>query len=204
MLDTKMCLGYAVAGVGGTMLARISYTIVDSPLDRLLVAGTERGVCAIALGSRSAELVDALFRRYARAEVERDDAALTARVRRVLAALRGEDGLHDLPLDVEGTPFQQQVWRALRAISRGKTATYADVARAIGRPRAARAVARACAENPVAIAVPCHRVIRSDGDLGGYRWGIERKRWLLAAEGALPAGGAVASRQGVIAPAGHG
>lgn len=138
----------------------------SSPVGRLLVASTERGLCAVELGDSKKELLRRLRSRFPNATVTLDGKAPS------LAA----------PLDAGGTPFQRLVWKALRAIPSGRTKTYAEVARAIGRPGAARAVARACATNPVALIVPCHRVVGSGGDLRGYRWGVERKRRLLALE----------------------
>jgi len=166
---------------GGEGLA-IAYTIVDSPLGRLLVAATARGICAIAMGSRDDELTSALAREYPAAAIAAGSSALTPWVEQVVGHLEGRLPRLDLPLDVRATAFQWQVWQALAAIPYGQTRTYADVARAIGRPRAARAVARACATNPVALAIPCHRVVPGDGGGGGYRWGSARKRTLLEKE----------------------
>jgi AraC family transcriptional regulator of adaptative response/methylated-DNA-[protein]-cysteine methyltransferase len=152
----------------------IRYTIAPSPLGRLLVAATDRGVCGVSLGGGASWLRS----EYPRAEIRRDDAGM----RRWLRLLRGGTPRRDLPLDVQATAFQRRVWDELRKIPRGTTRTYSEVARRIGRPRAARAVARACATNPVALAVPCHRVVRADGGAGGYRWGLGRKRLLLEKE----------------------
>jgi AraC family transcriptional regulator of adaptative response/methylated-DNA-[protein]-cysteine methyltransferase len=116
------------------------------------------------------------------AELHRDDAAMRQYVEPLLAAIRGESTTVDLPLDIRATAFQKKVWEALRQIPAGETRSYTEVARQIGEPRAVRAVARACATNPVAVAVPCHRVVRSDGDISGYRWGVERKKKLLSNE----------------------
>ena len=161
----------------------IRFAIVPSPLGQLLVAATARGVCAVSLGSTEAELERRVRAEFPRAVVERDaDGTLAELARRVVAHIRGEGSAHDLPLDVRGTAFQQQVWRALLAIPYGETRSYAEVAAAIGRPTATRAVARACATNPVAIVIPCHRVVRSDGGLGGYAGGVERKERLLEME----------------------
>jgi len=164
----------------------IGYTIVDSPsplsLGRLLVAATTRGVRAVRLGRSDAALEAELAREYPHAELRRDGASLAAWVNTLLRHLAGHAARLDLPLDVEATEFQQRVWQALRAIPYGETRSYGAVAEAIGQPGAARAVARACAANPVALVIPCHRVVRGDGDPGGYRWGVARKRLLLEQE----------------------
>jgi AraC family transcriptional regulator of adaptative response/methylated-DNA-[protein]-cysteine methyltransferase len=172
---------------------RIGYTVVASPLGRLLVAATERGICAVSLGDQDVALEDALRREYPNAEIERADSGLNGWVLAILRHLRGEQPCLDLPLDVQATAFQWRVWQELRAIPAGKTLSYGAIAQALGQPTAARAVARACATNPAAIAIPCHRVVREDGDLGGYRWGLERKRSLLAQEQAMAASGAGAA-----------
>ncbi|MCH9013467.1 MAG: bifunctional DNA-binding transcriptional regulator/O6-methylguanine-DNA methyltransferase Ada [Proteobacteria bacterium] len=168
--------------------ARIGYTIAASPLDRLLVGATARGVCALYLGGDDGALEAALDAEYPAADITRDDAGLGPWVDAVLAHLEGRAPDLDLPLDVRATAFQRQVWEALRAIPYGETRSYGEVARAIGRPTAARAVARACATNRVSVVVPCHRVVRGDGGLGGYRWGTERKKALLAKERATVGG----------------
>ena len=160
----------------------IKYTIVDSPLGRLLVGATPRGVCAVAMGVSDAELTGALAREYPSASISADLGALARWTSAILAHLAGRAPRIDLPLDVQATSFQWQVWEALRAIPYGETRTYSEVAAAVGRPRAVRAVARACATNPVALAIPCHRVVASAGGLSGYRWGVDRKRALLASE----------------------
>jgi len=160
----------------------IQYAIVDSPLGRLLVASTSRGVCAVAMGSSDAELERALAREYPAATIAIDKGALSAWTTAVLAHISGRQPRLDLPLDVQATAFQWQVWQALAAIPYGETRTYGQVAAAIGRPRAVRAVARACATNPVALAIPCHRVVSADGSTGGYRWGAGRKKTLLQRE----------------------
>jgi AraC family transcriptional regulator, regulatory protein of adaptative response / methylated-DNA-[protein]-cysteine methyltransferase len=173
----------AVYRRGGHGLS-IRFAIVPSPLGRLLIAATERGVCTVTLGDTEEQLERRLRAEFPRAVVERDDGSLAALAGRVVAHIRGDGPAHDLPLDVRGTAFQQQVWRALLAIPYGETRSYAQVAAAIGRPTATRAVARACATNPVAVVIPCHRVVRSDGGLGGYAGGVERKERLLEVEGA--------------------
>jgi AraC family transcriptional regulator, regulatory protein of adaptative response / methylated-DNA-[protein]-cysteine methyltransferase len=160
----------------------IRYTIVDSPLGRLLVGATTKGVCAVAMGASDAELQCALAREYPAAAIARDEGALAGWTRQILAHLDGKRPRLDLPLDVQATAFQWQVWQALASIPYGETRTYSEVAAAIGRPRAVRAVARACATNPVALAIPCHRVVASSGETAGYRWGAARKKALLSRE----------------------
>ena len=160
----------------------LAYTIVDSPLGRMLVAATEKGVSAVYVADDGERLERELRDEYPAARVRRDDGALAARVRPILAHLAGSRGGIDLPLDVEATAFQWRVWQELGCIPAGETRTYGDVARSIGRPTSARAVARACATNPVAIVVPCHRVVGTGGRLTGYRWGVERKKKLLEIE----------------------
>jgi AraC family transcriptional regulator of adaptative response/methylated-DNA-[protein]-cysteine methyltransferase len=160
----------------------IAFSTADSPVGRLLVAQTERGICSVSLGEDDAELEAALRNEYPRATVRRDDAALFPSIDAVLAHLRERQPLVSLPLDVPATPFQQQVWHALREIPAGERRTYSQIAASLGAPNAARAVASACAANRVALVIPCHRVIRANGDPGGYRWGRERKQALLAAE----------------------
>ena len=160
----------------------IQFAMVPSPLGRMLVAATSRGLCAVRFGESATELERGLHEEFGAAEIHRDDAALLDYVQALLANLRGENTTIDLPLDVRATAFQKKVWDELRRIPRGETRSYGEVAHAIGDDKAVRAVARACASNPVAIAVPCHRVVRSDGDISGYRWGIERKKKLLEQE----------------------
>lgn len=163
----------------------ITFGIAPTPLGRILVAATERGLCAVRFGENATELERDLRTEFHAANLHRDDAALRRYIEPLMASLRGENAIIDLPLDLRATAFQKRVWEALRRIPRGETRSYAQVAREIGKPKAVRAVAHACASNPVAIAVPCHRVVRSDGDLAGYRWGIERKKKLLQSERAV-------------------
>jgi AraC family transcriptional regulator of adaptative response/methylated-DNA-[protein]-cysteine methyltransferase len=160
----------------------ISYTIVDSPLGRLLVAATEKGVSSVCLGDDDEMLEAALRDEYPAAEIERDGEDLTEQVNAILNHLRGQQPHLDLPIDVQATAFQWRVWQELLMIPYGETRSYGEIARALGDARAARAVAQACATNPVAIVIPCHRVVRNDGISGGYRWGAERKHRLLAQE----------------------
>ena len=164
----------------------VRYAIVDCTLGRLLVAATPRGVCAVAMGESDASLRRALADEYPAAAVTKDSGALGRWTRQSVGHLAGRQPRLDLPLDVQATAFQWQVWRALAEIPRGETRSYTEVAASIGRPTAARAVARACATNPVALAIPCHRVVPSAGGVGGYRWGPSRKKALLAAEGKMP------------------
>lgn len=161
---------------------RIRYTTFPSPLGRVLLAATDRGVCAASLGAEEAELVAELAREFPGARLERAETELAPWARAVAAHLEGTEPHPDVPLDLEGTAFQRRVWQALREIPYGETRSYADVAEAIGRPTAARAVARACATNRVALLVPCHRVVPQSGGEGGYRWDPARKRQLLALE----------------------
>lgn len=169
---------YRAGGAG----QRIRYGVAQSALGWLLVAMTERGVCAIELGDSCDALRESLARRFDRAALVPDDAAVRASLSAVLRFIGDPRATIDLPLDIAGTAFQRRVWRALREIPAGETATYAQLAQRIGEPRAVRAVASACGANPVALAVPCHRAIRSDGGEGGYRWGVGRKRELLRKE----------------------
>ncbi|HEU4390258.1 MAG TPA: bifunctional DNA-binding transcriptional regulator/O6-methylguanine-DNA methyltransferase Ada [Blastocatellia bacterium] len=161
---------------------KVAFTITASPLNRLLVAATEKGICAVSLGDSDSLLVQTLEREFPKAEIRRDDRGLGRLVRFVLQSIENNRVNETLPLDVGGTAFQRRVWAALQQIPRGSTASYEDVARTIKRPGAARAVARACATNRVAVLIPCHRVVRRDGNLGGYRWGADRKRALLERE----------------------
>ncbi|MGH2532142.1 MAG: bifunctional DNA-binding transcriptional regulator/O6-methylguanine-DNA methyltransferase Ada [Thermomicrobiales bacterium] len=174
---------YRQGGVGES----ISFTIVDSPFGRMLVAATARGVCAVQFGDADEALTAMLRREFPAAAIHRDDGVAGAWVQAVVDRVSGTHPHLDIPLDVRATAFQRRVWDALRTIPIGATRTYGEVAQAIGQPDAARAVARACAENPVAVVVPCHRVVRADGGPGGYRWGVERKQALLAQEQALAA-----------------
>jgi AraC family transcriptional regulator, regulatory protein of adaptative response / methylated-DNA-[protein]-cysteine methyltransferase len=171
----------ATYGKGGAGM-KIDYAIAECPLGRLLVASTERGICSVTLGDRDEELLEKLQAEYPKAEIEPAEARLREQVQTLLSYLEGEMPHPALPLDAQGTAFQKRVWEELRQIPAGDTASYGEIARRIGQPSATRAVARACATNPVAIVTPCHRVIRENGELGGYRWGIERKRRLLEME----------------------
>jgi len=160
----------------------IGYSTVSSPLGQVLVAATADGVCAVKLGDSETTLVRDLRREYPSAEIHADQQPRTAWVKAILQHLRGHEPSLDLPIDVQATAFQWKVWRALQRIPYGETREYAEVAQMIGQPTAARAVARACATNPVCLVVPCHRVVPAAGGTGGYRWGAARKARILAAE----------------------
>jgi AraC family transcriptional regulator, regulatory protein of adaptative response / methylated-DNA-[protein]-cysteine methyltransferase len=173
---------YRKGGVG----MKIDYTIANSSLGKVLVGATERGVSAVYLGDNEARLVAELRKEYPRAELAPATESRERWVGEIVARIAGRQPQLDLPLDLQATAFQRRVWQELQKIPRGRTRTYSQVARAMGNPRAVRAVARACATNPVSILVPCHRVIREDGKLAGYRWGLERKEELLAQERRAP------------------
>jgi AraC family transcriptional regulator, regulatory protein of adaptative response / methylated-DNA-[protein]-cysteine methyltransferase len=160
----------------------ITYTIAECPLGRLLVAYTSRGISAVSLGEDDSRLTAALREEYPHAEIRRAPGQHSEWVRAIVRNLAGQNSRLDLPTDVIATAFQRRVWEALRAIPCGATRTYSELARALGDPKATRAVARACATNPTSIVVPCHRVVRKDGSLGGYRWGLKRKEQLLRQE----------------------
>jgi AraC family transcriptional regulator of adaptative response/methylated-DNA-[protein]-cysteine methyltransferase len=189
--------------------ARIRYAVVASPAGRLLVAATERGICAVRLGDDDAALAAGLRDDYPQATIERaaGDDPIGGWVEAIAASVDAAppDGpgkaLAGLPLDVRATAFEWRVWRELQRIPRGATRSYGEVAAAVGAPRGARAVARACAANRLALVIPCHRVVRADGAPSGYRWGAERKSRLLAAEGAPPSAGAPAGGAAAPSPA---
>ncbi len=161
---------------------RIRYAVADSPLGALVVGATDRGVCSISFGDSAETLVEELQKAFPKAELKQMDRELEYAVAAIVAGVKEHPGAISLPMDVRGTAFQQRVWRELQAIPRGETRTYGDIAAAIGSPKSVRAVAGACAANPVAVVVPCHRVVGKDGSLTGYRWGVERKRMLLEVE----------------------
>lgn len=167
----------------GGRAAAIRYGIGQSSLGRVLAAASERGICAIMLGDEDGDLVADLERRFPNAQAIAADPGFQATVDAVVALVEEPAGGIALPLDIRGTAFQRRVWQALQGIPAGETRSYAELARAIGEPRAARAVAGACAANRLAVAIPCHRVIHGDGSVSGYRWGVERKRALLEREG---------------------
>jgi AraC family transcriptional regulator of adaptative response/methylated-DNA-[protein]-cysteine methyltransferase len=162
--------------------AEIGYTVAPSPAGRLLVAGTDRGIAAVYLGDREATLRAELRREFPEARIRRNSKQLSSWVRTIVKHLAGRQPQMELPLDIRATAFQRRVWEALQRIPYGKTRSYSEVARTLGQPKAARAVARACATNPVSVVIPCHRVVREGGGLGGYRWGLARKQALLDAE----------------------
>jgi AraC family transcriptional regulator, regulatory protein of adaptative response / methylated-DNA-[protein]-cysteine methyltransferase len=185
----------ASAGLGMTPGARrrggigqtIRFVTVETPLGWALVAATERGICMTALADDRKSLEASLRQRFSAAKVIAEDGRLKDWADRIVRFITAPDQNLDLPLDIQGTAFQARVWRALQKIPLGKTASYTEIAAALGQPKSVRAVAQACSANKLALIVPCHRVIRSDGDLGGYRWGVERKRALLARERAIVA-----------------
>jgi AraC family transcriptional regulator, regulatory protein of adaptative response / methylated-DNA-[protein]-cysteine methyltransferase len=169
------------AGAAGI---HIRFAITSTPLGMLLVAGTDRGVCAVRFGAPQDELVGELQREFPRAEISPDNGSTVTEWSDLLqkVVIAPPSGNWEVPLHIRGTAFQARVWQAIRTIERGRTASYSEIARTIGKPRAARAVARACATNPVALAVPCHRVVRKDGTAAGYRWGLARQQRLLRDE----------------------
>jgi AraC family transcriptional regulator of adaptative response/methylated-DNA-[protein]-cysteine methyltransferase len=169
---------YRKGGAGET----IRYTVPRTSLGRILLAGTERGICRVSMGETISELTDGLRKEFPNADLVRDDEGLQSWVGALLEYLNGERPLVKIPTDIQATAFQRRVWEVLQTIPRGETRSYSEVARRIGRPSATRAVARACATNPVALVIPCHRVVRKDGSPGGYGWGEKRKRTLLALE----------------------
>jgi len=148
----------------------------------MLVAATDKGICAIQFADSDDELNEGLKREFPFAARRRDDHAMGTWTMALLRQMQGQNLSDALPLDIRATAFQRRVWTKLQAIPFGKTRSYSEIAKSIGNPQARRAVARACATNPVAVAIPCHRVVREDGDMGGYRWGVERKQTLLELE----------------------
>ncbi len=174
---------YAKGGKG----ANIAYDVVDSPLGRLLVAATAKGLCFLSLGSDDESLVGELQREFPQARsIARDEHSIAHSVAVVIDYLEGKTPHAELPLDVQATAFQRRVWQELIAIPCGETRTYSEIAERLGLPKGQRAVGRACATNPVSLVIPCHRALREDGGLGGYRWGLERKAALLENEADRP------------------
>lgn len=167
-------------GAGGL---KINYTVTSCHLGWVLIAATPKGVCAISLWDCEETLEEGLRQEFPRAEIQRDDQALGKWVHDVMEHLNGRLPEAEVPLDIQATAFQRLVWQELQRIPRGETRSYSQIARVVGRPKAARAVAQACSKNPVAVLIPCHRVVRADENLGGYRWGLERKQALLSQEG---------------------
>ncbi|MGD0758768.1 MAG: bifunctional DNA-binding transcriptional regulator/O6-methylguanine-DNA methyltransferase Ada [Candidatus Sulfotelmatobacter sp.] len=166
----------------GAVAAVIHYICGDSPLGRMLIAATDRGICAIQFARTDGELLEGLKREFPFAARKPDQGKLQSWSKTLLRQLHGKKLDDSLPLDIRATAFQRRVWTYLQTIPFGATQSYSQVAKAIGQPLATRAVARACATNPVAVAIPCHRVVRRDGSMGGYRWGMERKKALLEME----------------------
>jgi AraC family transcriptional regulator, regulatory protein of adaptative response / methylated-DNA-[protein]-cysteine methyltransferase len=160
---------------------RVTYTVVPTSFGQLLVAGTERGLCAVMLGDEVSPLEASLHREFPAATIEQGNGELKDYTEALIERLEGQEK-KSVPLDLRGSAFQRQVWDVLRRIPIGQTRSYQAIAQELGRPSAARAVARACANNPLAVVIPCHRVVRQDGELGGYRWGMERKKLLLERE----------------------
>jgi AraC family transcriptional regulator, regulatory protein of adaptative response / methylated-DNA-[protein]-cysteine methyltransferase len=173
----------------GAIAAPIRYTCTDSPLGRMLIAATDKGICAIQFANSDRELEQGLRHEFPFAIRRRDDANLRDWTENLLCRMEGQKLKAALPLDIQATAFQRRVWSYLQSIPRGETRSYGQVAKAIGQPAATRAVARACATNPVAVVIPCHRVVRKSGEQGGYRWGTERKQALLELEGTEPPAG---------------
>lgn len=172
----------SAAAAAGNAPDPIRYAVARSALGHVLVAATRRGIRALFLGDAPGLLVSELRRRFPRSNLVADARALEPYTDQVLRCIENPGAACGLPLDLAGTPWQRRVWEALREIPPGRTATYAEIAARVGNPRAVRAVAAACAANPVAVLIPCHRVVRSDGALGGYRWGLARKKELLNRE----------------------
>ena len=166
----------------GAIAATVRYACADSPLGRMLIAATDRGVCSIQFARSDGELIEGLKREFPFAVRKPDEGGLQAWIAALLQKMAGKELNATLPLDIRATAFQRRVWTYLQSIPFGATQSYKQVARGIGQPSASRAVARACATNPVAIAIPCHRVVREDGSISGYRWGVERKKTLLEME----------------------
>ena len=161
---------------------RIHYTIVDSQIGRVLLAATERGACAVCMGASDDAVEAALREDYYAADIRRDDQGMKGWAAALQSYFDGHEFPQDLPLDLQATAFQWRVWKEIRSIPHGQTASYSNIAESLGKPQATRAVARACATNPVAIIIPCHRVIGKDGSLRGYAWGVKRKKTLLSLE----------------------
>jgi len=166
----------------GAVAAPIRYTCADSPLGRVLIAATHKGICSIQFADSDEELEQGLKQEFPFAMRRRDDEGMSDLTKNLMQHMNGAEVPPNLPLDIQATAFQRRVWSYLQSISFGETRSYSDVAKAIHRPLAVRAVAHACATNPVAIAIPCHRVVRSNGELAGYRWGLKRKKALLEIE----------------------
>lgn len=180
-VDARLGMTASQFKTGGDAV-QIRFALGECSLGAILVAATERGVCAIALGDEPEALLNELQEQFPRAEFVGADPAFEALVARVVGLIERPAAASQLPLDIRGTAFQEQVWQALTQIPPGTTMSYTELAAALGKPNAVRAVASACAANRLAVAIPCHRVVRTDGSLAGYRWGVERKRELLERE----------------------
>jgi AraC family transcriptional regulator, regulatory protein of adaptative response / methylated-DNA-[protein]-cysteine methyltransferase len=183
LADTPALQASAVSSGGGN--AAIRFAVGTCSLGSILVAASGKGICAILLGDDAAALLDDLHGRFPRAAIVAGDEDQTALLAKVISFVEAPSSGLDWPLDIKGTAFQRRIWQVLREIPAGSTLSYADVAGRIGSPKAVRAVAQACASNSIAVAIPCHRVVRSDRALSGYRWGVARKRALLMREAAI-------------------
>ena len=161
---------------------KVTFTTTSRDFGSLLVAMTQVGICAVKLGDRPEALINTFTSEFNQASITQDDTTLKPWIEKIIQLMKGAKYEQKFPLDIHGTVFQHQVWQALQAIPYGETRTYKDIAQSIYKPNATRAIGSACGANPVAIVIPCHRVIRSDGKLGGYRWGIERKQQLINEE----------------------
>lgn len=180
-VSEKLGMTPAVYKKGGKNM-KIEYAIVETEIGKLLVAKTEKGICAVSFGDDDTVLFQNLHKEFSKAEIIENDKNLKVFVEAIVANLAGTNKTLDLPLDVQATAFQMRVWEALRKIPYGKTVSYQEIAEKLGNKNAVRAVATACASNRVALVIPCHRVVRSNGDLSGYRWGVERKKAILEKE----------------------
>lgn len=181
-----MALSTASTATSSPETETVAFSVRSTPIGLALIAGTQRGVRAVLLGENADALEEELRRRFPGAVTSSPDAWVESLADDVVAAIEDPDAGAALPLDIVGTPFQQEVWSALRRIPPGETRTYGEIARDVDRPRSARAVASACAANPIAVLTPCHRVVHADGTVSGYRWGVSRKQELLRREGARP------------------
>jgi AraC family transcriptional regulator of adaptative response/methylated-DNA-[protein]-cysteine methyltransferase len=166
----------------GAIAASIRYACADSPLGRMLIAATDKGICSIQFARSDSELIEGLKREFPFAVRKPDNGGLQTWIAVMLKKISGRELNAALPIDIRATAFQRRVWSYLQSIPFGATQSYKQVAIGIGQPNASRAVARACATNPVAVAIPCHRVVRENGNISGYRWGVERKKALLELE----------------------
>jgi len=184
--DIKNRTGIAMNKLNtGAGKMEIRYDFAETPLGLMTVAATEKGVCAVLFGASRQELVEDLHRRFSKSRLLHDKHSIQELITQVAASINLPEAAEDIPLDIQGTAFQEKVWQSLRKIKASETASYGEIAESIGKPKAARAVATACAANPLAVLVPCHRVIRGDGSLSGYRWGAARKKALLDIERAV-------------------